>query len=262
MSRDGRSPGALLKLILDRWLGAEAETKSGPDGAFEFPAVRPGDWRIQAEGKRDGIAIQGALAGTITRRDVEDQQVRLYPPFTMAGFVDREEPRDSKGERKVTGVFLEGTDEVLQAHAFHNQDGSFTIKDVYPGRYRIVPMGFVPGYYVDSVMLGERDVMNQEVDLAPGAPPMRVNYRPKAGKVRGIGGELRRGSRSTSCRRTRLFSTTSSSARARAIPMAASKSTACARAATTPSLSIVWTPRRWRMRLSSAAWRRAPRRFR
>ena len=138
-----------------------------------------------AEGKRDGIAIQGALAGTITRRDVENQQVRLYPPFTMAGFVDREERRDSKGERKVTGVFLEGTDEVLRAHAFHNQDGSFTIKDVYPGRYRIVPMGFVAGYYVDSVMLGERDVMNQEVDLAPGSPPLRVNYRANAGKVRG-----------------------------------------------------------------------------
>jgi hypothetical protein len=177
--------GALLKLILERWLGAEAEAKSGSDGAFEFPAVRPGDWRIQAEGKREGGALQGSLTGTITRRDVEGQKVRLYPPFTVTGFVDREEPRDAKGERKVTGIFLEGTDGVLQAHVFHNQDGSFTIKDVFPGRYRIVPMGFVPGYYVDSVMLGEQDVMNQEVDLAPGAPPIRVNYRPKAGKAAG-----------------------------------------------------------------------------
>jgi hypothetical protein len=176
--------GAKLQLIHDTWVGSEAETKSAADGSFEFTAVRPGDWRIKGEAFRNNAASEGAATGRIADRDVENVQVRLNPPFPVTGFVDRDEPRDAKGERKVTGVFLEGVDDVMRASAFHSQDGNFTI-NAFPGRYRIVPMGFVPGYYVESVTIGERDVTNQEVDLAPGTPPIRVTYRPHAGKVRG-----------------------------------------------------------------------------
>ena len=66
--------------------------------------VRPGDWRIQAEGKREGAALKGAATGSITRRDVE-VPVPAVSAVHHDRFVDREEPRDPKGERKVTGIF-------------------------------------------------------------------------------------------------------------------------------------------------------------
>jgi hypothetical protein len=176
--------GATLKLIFDMWIGPEAETKSGPDGAFEFQKVRPGDWRIKGEAFRGGYGAEGAATGSITNRDVEDVRVRLNPPFALSGFVERDEPRDAKGERKVTGIFLEGVDGVLSAGVFHGQTGTF-LMNAFPGRYRIVPRGFIPGYYLDSILLGEQDVLNQEVDLGPGTPPLRIIYRSKAGKVRG-----------------------------------------------------------------------------
>ena len=69
--------------------------------------------------------------------------------------------------------------------AFHQQDGSIRFPKVQPGRYTIFPVGYVAGYYVESVKLGDRDVMAHPLELTDGAIPFRVIYRPNAGRVRG-----------------------------------------------------------------------------
>ncbi len=185
--RGAHASRAVLRLLPPDsfFAGAEIQIAAGEDGRFEFPSVGPGEWLLSAEGKRQGVALKAAVSLTVAGRDVEDLAIHLSPPFVVSGFVDRDEPRDAQGKRKVTAVMLEDPNHALDAHAFHEQDGSFQIKDVYPGRYRITPMGFVPGYYLDSVWLGERNVMGQEVDLSPASPPIRVVYKAKAGRVRG-----------------------------------------------------------------------------
>jgi Carboxypeptidase regulatory-like domain len=182
-----RAPNALLSLLPSEPFpgGAEIQIAAGDDGRFEFPKVAAGNWRLSAETKRRDVALKAATFFTVEGRDVDDLTIRLSPPFVVSGFVDGDEQGDSRGKRKGWAVTLEDANHALAAHAFHEQDGSFQIKDVYPGRYRITPMGFVPGYYLDSVWLGESNVMGQEVELSPSSPPIRVVYKPKAARVRG-----------------------------------------------------------------------------
>jgi hypothetical protein len=182
-----RVPGASIDLLPpDAWQTPEAHTVTKEDGNFEFPSVRRGEWRLEAQATRGGSTLKGFAAPAVTGRDPEAVEIRLTAPFTPGGFVDREDPRDAQGKRKVTAVSLvpHGGSGSRQL-AFHEQDGSFRFPGVYPGRYTICPLGFVPGYYLDSVRLGDMDVMGKAVDLAGGSVPIRVSYKPNAGRLRG-----------------------------------------------------------------------------
>jgi hypothetical protein len=187
---DDGKPAAAVSLKLtttDPWDKPEAEVKSGEDGAFEFTSVRPCDWRLLAELKRDGVTLRGVEPVLVSRQDIDHLEVRLSRPFVLHGFVDREERRDAKGERKVSMIALEPVDGRQDGRpgGFHKQDGSLVIENVYPGRYEIKPFGFLPGYYVESVKLGEREVIGQYVDLVDGSQPIRVTYRSNAPRVKG-----------------------------------------------------------------------------
>ena len=166
----------------DEWQPDEGSTVTGANGTFHFAAVRPGEWRLAAA----GAGREGYASLVVDKHDVDRVSVRLYPPFALDGFIDREEPRDQEGKRKLSGVYLvPERGQGKQVLAFHQQDGSIHFPKVQPGRYTIFPVGFVPGYYVESVMLGDREVMAKPVDLTGGAIPFRVVYRPNAGRVRG-----------------------------------------------------------------------------
>jgi len=167
----------------DQWQPDEGPVTSGADGAFEIPWVRPGEWRLHASVDE---ASQGYAALTVEKHDVDRVQISLLPPFTLSGFVDREEPRDGEGKRKLTGVFLTPVGGAgSHALAFHDQDGAIRFNKVQPGRYVIFPVGYLPGYYVESVKLGDRDVMSKPVELTNAAIPFRIAYKPNAGRVRG-----------------------------------------------------------------------------
>jgi hypothetical protein len=175
--------GIAVKLRpLDEWQPDEASTVTSGDGTFRFSGVRPGEWRLSAMG-----AARGGFAGVVVdKHDVERVAVRLLPPFALEGVVERDEPRDADGKRKVSGVSLvpdggQGKQEL----AFHQQDGEIRFPKVQPGRYTIFPLGYIPGYYLESVKLGDREVMSHPVDLTDGAIPFRVIYRNNAGRVRG-----------------------------------------------------------------------------
>ena len=188
-NEDG-TPAARVSVKLtpaDQWEPQEALVVAKDGGAFEFPLVRPGEWRLVAEASHNGVELKGFEAAVVTNRDVENLEIRLSAPFTLDVFVDRQEPRDSEGNRKVTGVFLMPADGTLDQRVagFHKQDGTLQLEKVHPGRYVITPLGFIPGYYLASVVMGDRDVIGQEVDLTRGSPPIRVIYRPNPGRVSG-----------------------------------------------------------------------------
>ncbi len=167
---------------------SEYEAVSDAAGAFAIDGVREGEWCIFARPRESGYKLRGFGEVTVAGGDVDRVEVRLTPPFTMLGHVQREGALDGK----VSAVVLEPADSSRRrAFAFHSQDGSVRLEDVYPGRYRIETVGSHPDFYLASIRLGDRDVLGQEVDLAPGSPSIRVIYKPKPGRVRGTveGGE-------------------------------------------------------------------------
>lgn len=157
------------------------------EGRFDFDSAQDGEWRIFAQSVPSGPKLKGYLDVHVSRRDINGIEVRVTAPFLVKGFVDRDEPRDNDGNRKVTAVYLipQGTSSDVQESTFHELDGSFVLKDVYAGRYRVLPAGYVPGYYVASVWYGDREVTTQAIDIVNPPLPLRVVYRSGAARATG-----------------------------------------------------------------------------
>lgn len=158
------------------------------DGRFDTDSAMDGDWRIFATHGPHDQAIKGFVELYVSRRNVSGIEVRLTGPFEVKGSVDREEPRDRDGNRKVSGVYLipQGVEpRDYQESAFHEQDGSFVLKRVYAGQYRILPVGYVPGYYIASILYGDQEVTTQTVSIRNPPLPIRINYRQGAASVTG-----------------------------------------------------------------------------
>ncbi|HZZ40155.1 MAG TPA: carboxypeptidase-like regulatory domain-containing protein [Acidobacteriaceae bacterium] len=166
----------------------EARAQSAADGSFELPAVCPGDWRIFADVKRGTVVWRGSAPVSVARRDVEQVTVRLAPPFTMEGFVERDDPLNAYGQRAPVTIQLASASGApdVRASADERPDGSLRIANVYAGRYRIQALGQIQGHYLESVRLGVADVTGQAVELAAGGPAVRVVYRGGAGRAVGL----------------------------------------------------------------------------
>ncbi|SPE34704.1 conserved exported hypothetical protein [Candidatus Sulfopaludibacter sp. SbA3] len=156
----------------------DAETVSGDGGVFEFTEVGPGNWRISAEFKRGNVELRGFVVTLVSRHDEEDVQLRLNAPFSMEGSVQPDCKAKDVGLQPVDGPMRN------QAYGAVNSEHLFRISGIYPGRYKIIPPT-VAGHYISQIRLGEQDVTGQVVDLAPGAPPIRLTYRSDTGSARG-----------------------------------------------------------------------------
>jgi hypothetical protein len=55
---------------------------------------------------------------------------------------------------------------------------------MYPGRYRF-SLNSSPGHYLAAILMGGRDVLGEELELAEGAFPVRLIYRTDGGRVTG-----------------------------------------------------------------------------
>lgn len=142
------APKALVTFSDPANKGANGQSVTADaNGNFEIPAASDGDWRLFAQHKRGEETAKGYTNVRVAKTDREDVELRLSLPFPLTGAVEREEPRDTQGNRKVTAIYLipQGASADIQTETVHQQDGSFTLKKVYPGRYRVLPAGYVPG---------------------------------------------------------------------------------------------------------------------
>ena len=64
-------------------------------------------------------------------------------------------------------------------------DGNLKLENVYTGAYRIIAMNPPPGYFLDSVRVGEAEQSTPEVELSSGAVPITLVYKTNGGTVRG-----------------------------------------------------------------------------
>jgi hypothetical protein len=161
----------------DSLFAVEAQIVSGQDGEFAAE-VRAGNWRLTASLKRGDVTLR-SIQSVTTRSDLDDVELRLDHPFQLSGLA--EGPRPPKGAVRLQA---EAPRESFAVHSSQEEDGAIVFKAVYPGRYRIIPLGLKSGSYLESVKLGDREVLGEIVDLVEGSPPLRVTYQSGAPSVR------------------------------------------------------------------------------
>ena len=169
---------------------------SDGDGSFEFPLV-DGEWQIEA-------SVDGASEHLRTTQWIEMQghdrdglKLRLSGPFSVRGQVIAETPQGAPRPR-FPQIGLNPQESRLRRDSFQDrgpglgvsrgrpdENGNFLAHDVFPNLYRIVPGQPPPGYYLDSIRLGDRETTPAAVAIESADLAITVVYKTHGGSLRG-----------------------------------------------------------------------------
>ena len=155
---------------------------AGQDGAFEFASVPPGDWSLRAHKPNNATLLASSLVkAVVSDRDIDVRELQIAPPFSLEVTADwgGQQPPPATGVPPVIVLPQNGSQFMVAPRA--------GLKPVLaPGQYRVLAMpNSAPGFYPAAVMLGNRDVQGQNVELTSAMPDIRVMYKPNPGKVLG-----------------------------------------------------------------------------
>jgi len=179
---DGR-PAAQVTIALDGVLD-HATTISDAAGRFGFRSIAPGTFTLSARGSGQPAASSNAPARedlwasidlVTIGEPVDGVALALQRGMTAAGRVVFEGARPGVASQAVVGVTLAtgGTGTRRGSGSTAAADGTFTVGDLAPGRYR-VHAGYAgapgPGgaWLAKSVLWQGQDLLDSTLDIAPG----------------------------------------------------------------------------------------------
>jgi hypothetical protein len=159
---------------------------SGKDGHFEFPAVRSGNWRINAvsDPSRE-VSSRGTAGVLVGRGDVDDLQIQIATPFKLTGTIEWKDgdPGSQGGPNPqllfgiATLINPDGNEFVSSGIV---ESAGLLFENILPGRYQIIVK---PGLSA-QIFLGENEVTGT-FPVTAGGPKLRVVLKTWAGTVRG-----------------------------------------------------------------------------
>jgi Carboxypeptidase regulatory-like domain len=174
------------------------------DGSFTIRQVFPGSYRlvIFTQNYRPGLVVRGITAseqdtsdriGAVMRVDVADKpievSVQLHRAIDITGTVEIESSPNN-ANRPITpsqlNIQLTSDTAFIGPPSFTQlqEDGSFTIKSVLPGEWRIRLQG--PFVFLKSAWLGSEDITHKPIDLTSGAAaPLRIVASTNTATIRG-----------------------------------------------------------------------------
>jgi len=158
----------------------ETTAVTGKDGRFEFPAVRSGNWRINA--LSDSARARGTAGARVGRSDVDDLDIHVATPFKLNGTIEwkGQDPGSQKASSVVLTLINPDTNEFVSSGII--ESGGLLFENMLPGRYAIIVK---PGLSA-QIFLGESEVTGQTFSISAGGPRLRVVLKTWSGSVRGI----------------------------------------------------------------------------
>lgn len=170
--------------------GVQFGASAAPDGSFAFYRLKPGVYVIDA---RHGARYWGRQEITVKDAPVDGVTLRLQPSMEISGEIEIEGAADGsaakpQGQMKVRlapdspGPFFG----LLSEESAVAADGTFTIPALMPGQYSLNLQGQPRPSYVKSLRLGDQDVPETEIPIAPGAAgPLKILLGTKMGNIDG-----------------------------------------------------------------------------
>lgn len=173
------APGVEIHAWLKEPAGKLHSTVSQADGSFAF-SVTEGDWQLSAS----GLQQAASLSVLVARKDL-DVTLQLSMSFSIHGVVRFDPPERSK---MPTGIlFVPENNTHMPVLGVVSADGIFTAAGLYPGVYTITmaPALPAPGYFLDSIHLGNREVLSRQVEILSGEIPVSIRFHAGGGAIRG-----------------------------------------------------------------------------
>lgn len=183
---------SLLQRVRVQLLPPSLEYHQGPafgsnvdrhSGELQIRAVIPGSYVLVAQTSGNGPLYYAQLPLRVGATPPDPIHIVLAPAATMSGTLQVEGDNPPALERLPIMLEPLGGFVFTRPMALANKDGTFTLADVTPGRWRL-SLGPTGMPYVKSLSVGDKDVSPYGFDLAPGAGgPIRILASTKTGRV-------------------------------------------------------------------------------
>ena len=169
-----------------------AETAADDTGAFAFPAVPAGSYRIRVDTSatappgpgRGPFEIIFGITRVVVTGDVSGVVVMARPGPELRAEVRLDDQPLAPGQRVLLDVDAAGGRFVPLIYA---EDGYLITHGLVPERYRIRFTGVPTGYRIKSVTVGGRDVTEEGFDLADGPiDDMIITLTRRLTEVKGV----------------------------------------------------------------------------
>jgi hypothetical protein len=150
-----------------------------------FPAVPPGSYEAVITTSAGGKKIYAIQQIEVVNADVDGGTLTFLPGVEVAGSVRVEGGAFPDLAR--LQIDLQSEHEILVAEtqtAEVNPDGSFLAKDVPPLTYQLA-INRVPGVYLKSVRMGDKQLADRRIDLASKLEPLIIVLGADEGEVEG-----------------------------------------------------------------------------
>jgi len=194
-----------VSLMVQQGSGISSGTQVKPDGTFELWRLDPGKHTLSATWRNAGQTLQTApVEVDVAGSHIDRVELRMVAPSDISGTVQFEDeqakpqapPRQSQGQggelppprlflRPASGFLSRG-----QQPAEIAADGSFTLRQIQPGRYQVTLSW--NNAYVKSLRLGQAEMEGRTLDLRNGSAGAALTVLVSSG-VAEISGTVRNG---------------------------------------------------------------------
>jgi|HubBroStandDraft_3_1064219.scaffolds.fasta_scaffold08454_3 protocatechuate 3,4-dioxygenase beta subunit len=189
-------------LLVAKGFGGWAESYSAPeikrDGSFEIRAVPPGRYYLAMKSSAENVP-QTTFVGTVevSDSDLEILRIAPVPVSSVRGRVRLEGTEKNEWPGFAVALASDETDSDLWRHfgggassfdASVNRDGSFEIRNVPAGSYRVsawAAANFARDSFVQSVHLGGADVTNSTFNVSGGNYSLEIVMNAQAAAIQG-----------------------------------------------------------------------------
>lgn len=165
-----------------------------PDGSFRIGGVAPGSYNLQISAGDGRGGMQGRLNHSepidVGDANVSGLVVRLPQPVTVAGRVITKAGATKIDLRGVRVSPVQGPLQMgFRPPATTEDDGSFNLESISPGKYQLNISGLSSGY-VESIRYGTVDVTGAEFEVSSAGVPLTITVATDGG---GVLGTVRKG---------------------------------------------------------------------
>ncbi|SPF34854.1 conserved exported hypothetical protein [Candidatus Sulfopaludibacter sp. SbA4] len=198
-----------VSLMVQQGSGISSGTQVKPDGTFELWRLDPGKHTLSATWRNAGQALQTApLEIDVAGSNIDHVELRMVAPSDISGIVQFEDEQakpqarpqqqgqggqQSEPPKPPQRLFLRPPSGFLsggQQQAEIAADGSFTLRQIQPGRYQVTLSW--NNAYVKSLRLGQAGMEGRTLDLRNGSAGAALTVLVSSG-VAEVSGTVRNG---------------------------------------------------------------------